>query len=84
MNDQYRIHTGSRPADSGRPPQGRADREPSDRTTGALWMLLAVCVALNAVFSVARPDNLLLSIGFGAPALLCLVALLLRYLQRRR
>lgn len=71
-------HTGSA---APTPPAGGA---PGDRVTGLLWGVLAVLVALNAVVSVARPDNPLLSLAFGLPAAGVVVLLVVRYLGRRR
>ncbi|HET8992717.1 MAG TPA: hypothetical protein VFN32_02895 [Rhodococcus sp. (in: high G+C Gram-positive bacteria)] len=62
----------------------RPGGDPPDRATGALWVALAVFVGLNAVSSIARPDNVLFSLVFGIPAVLCLAALVARYLRRRR
>ena len=49
-----------------------------------MWAALAVCVGLNAVFSILKPDDVLFSLVFGIPAVLCLVMLVARYLGRRR
>lgn len=62
----------------------RPGGEPRERATGTLWVALAVCVGLNAVFSILKPDDVLFSLVFGIPAVLCLVMLVARYLGRRR
>jgi len=54
-----------------------------DWVTGALWAALAVFVGLNAVFSIIRPDDILFSLVFGIPGVLCLAVLVMRYLSRR-
>lgn len=41
-------------------------------------------VGLNAVVSIAKPDDVLFSLVFGIPAVLCLAMLAARYLGRRR
>ncbi|USQ79446.1 hypothetical protein NF556_17860 [Ornithinimicrobium faecis] len=58
-----------------------ADR---DRLTGLLWVALAICVGLNAMFSVISPDNLLPSLAFGVAALGCVGLLVARRLRRRQ
>lgn len=69
MNDPYRL--------SDEPhPRGR------DRLTVLLWVALAVCAGLNAMFSVASPDNLLPSVAFGVGALVCIGLLVARRLGR--
>ncbi|WP_114907225.1 hypothetical protein [Ornithinimicrobium murale] len=55
-----------------------------DRGTTLLWVALALCAALNAVFSVASPGNLLPSLAFGVAALGCIGLLVARYLGRRQ
>ncbi|MFD6857458.1 hypothetical protein ACFWCF_08960 [Rhodococcus sp. NPDC060090] len=84
MDDPYGIRPNR---GSGQPePLSAADSrpEPRDRATGALWGALAVFVGLNAVFSIAKPDDVLFSLVFGIPAVLCLAMLAARYLGRRR
>ncbi|MCK0089895.1 hypothetical protein HCA61_07740 [Rhodococcus sp. HNM0563] len=86
MDDPYGIrpHHGSGTREllstAGTRPRG----DPPDRATGALWVAFAVFVGLNAVSSIARPDNVLFSLVFGIPTILCLAALVARYLRRRR
>lgn len=86
MDDPYGIRSNQ---GSGTPqPLSGADirpgGEPRERATGTLWVALAVCVGLNAVFSIVKPDDVLFSLVFGIPAVLCLVMLVARYLGRRR
>lgn len=88
MNDPYSIQSeppvGTSAPTGGSPSSAPDDagREP-DRVTGLLWVAVALLVGLNAVFSVVRPDDLLTSLTFGVPALLCVVLLVVRYVGRR-
>ncbi|MEV1136220.1 hypothetical protein [Rhodococcus coprophilus] len=86
MDDTYRI----------RPNEEAGEFDPSTTTTdassnatsrdgvaGALWAALAVFVALNAAFSIIRPDDIVFSLLFGIPGVVCLAVLVMRYLSRR-
>ncbi|HET8992957.1 MULTISPECIES: hypothetical protein [unclassified Rhodococcus (in: high G+C Gram-positive bacteria)] len=82
MDDPYRIrpNRGEPDTTGGALPRG----EHPDRVVGMLWAMLAVFVGLNAVVSITEPDNVLLSLMFGVPGVVCLVLLVMRYMGRRR
>jgi hypothetical protein len=84
VDDPYGIRPNYGPGQPEPFSRAHSRPEPRDRTAGALWATLAVFVGLNAVFSIAKPDDVLFSLVFGIPAVLCLVMLAARYLGRRR
>ncbi|WP_256838417.1 hypothetical protein [Ornithinimicrobium faecis] len=91
MNDPYRLTDAPARGDADPTPTvGDGDLSPAappadrDRLTGLLWVALAICVGLNAMFSVISPDNLVPSLVFGVAALGCVGVLVARRLRRRQ
>jgi hypothetical protein len=73
MNDPYRI--------------SQTSTAPAERSRGALrpalWFVLILSAAANAVFSTAI-GNPLVSSGFGAVALVCAITLIVHHYRGRR
>ncbi len=85
MDDAHRIRPNqiSGASDPSTTTDASSDATSRDWVTGALWAALAVFVGLNAAVSVIRPDDIVFSLLFGIPGLLCLALLVMRYLSRR-
>lgn len=88
MSDPYRI--AQRPEEevdyASWPDETRTSAGARDRSGGSvstmLWIVAAICAGLNTAFSVAGQD--VLGGLFGGLAGVSLIALLVRYLNRRK